>query len=119
MAYRPASTGPCPSPPGRPGSANLYEQPWRSTRPYAVISYLPVDGLALLDVVQQAEIQRFQMIAARLRWPPLHTEEPDNGRVAVVAAIRVRHEGLEKLGSRGFDVLQDSIALPLQQRREG
>ena len=68
-------------------------------------SYLPVDWLTLFDVVQQAEIQGFQAIAARLRWPSLHTEEPDSGGMAVIAAIRVRHEGLEKLWSRGFDVV--------------
>jgi hypothetical protein len=65
---------------------------------------LPIHGLALFDIVQQAEIQGFQVIATWLRWPPLHTEEPDNGGMTVIAAIRMRHEGLEKLWSRGFDV---------------
>src|SRR6266545_2589102 len=67
-------------------------------------SRLAVDWLTLFDVVQQAEIQGFQMIAVRLRWPSLHTEEPDNGRMAVIAAIRMRHQGLEKLWSRGVNV---------------
>src|SRR5262249_420262 len=70
-------------------------------------------------MVQQAEIQGFQMIAVRLRWSSFHPEEPDNGGMAVVAAICMRHEGLEKLWSSGFDMVEDSLALPLQQRGEG
>jgi hypothetical protein len=31
----------------------------------------------------------------------------------------MRHKGLEKLWGHGFDVVQDSIALPLQERGEG
>src|ERR1051325_298382 len=85
----------------------------------AMLSRLSVDGLTLLDVVQEAEIQGFQVIAARLRWSCLHPEESDNGGRTVVAAIRMRHEGLKKLGRRGFDVAQDCIALPFQQSREG
>jgi hypothetical protein len=53
------------------------------------------------------------MMTARLRWPSLHTEEPDNSRMAVVAAIGMRHKGLEKLWSHGFNMVQDCIALPL------
>src|SRR4029453_4747917 len=67
-------------------------------------SLLAVDWLTLFDVVQQAEIQGLQMIALRLRWPSLHTEEPDNGGMAVVAAICMRHQGLEELRGRGFNV---------------
>jgi len=69
---------------------------WGHTRCIAP-SHLAVDWLTLFDVVQQAEIQGFQMIAVRLRWPSLHTEEPDNGRMAVIAAIRMRYEGSKTL----------------------
>jgi hypothetical protein len=51
----------------------------------------------------------------RLRWPHRQAEQPDDHRVAVVAAIGVRHQSAETRRVGGCYLQQDGIFLVLTE----
>jgi class 3 adenylate cyclase len=73
----------------------------------------------VLDELEERRIEGIEVVTAGLGGPDVEAEEADDLGVAVVAAVGVDQEGVEEVGTRGLDLVEDVVLVALGGVLEG